>query len=138
MKFNIFSIFLSIELLFLERYNTTHYHEYFPAALVIYRDDEDTRRININVLYSGNSLHSLAATVNLISNFELQYFMTNGANRIKTTNAPMHRYFFFDIFIEFYLNCCEFFYQLFYEFFYIIFYQSIFLFFKFKFYSSPN
>lgn len=137
MKFNIFLIFLSIELLFLERYNTTHYHEYFPAALVIYRDDEDTRRININVLYSGNSLHSLAATVNLISNFELQYFMTNGANRIKTTNAPMHRYF-FDIFIEIYLNFCECFYQLFYEFFYIIFYQSIFLFFKFKFYSSPN
>lgn len=128
MKFNIFSIFLSIELLFLERYNTTHYHEYFPAALVIYRDDEDSRRININVLYSGNSLHSLAATVNLISNFELQYFMTNGANRIKTTNAPMHRYF-FDIIIEFYLNFCECFYQLFYEFFYIIFYQSIFLFF---------
>lgn len=74
----------------MERYNTTHYHEYFPAALIIYRD-EDTRKVNIDVLFSGNSLHSLAATVNLISNFELQY-LPNGIHRIKTTNAPMHRY----------------------------------------------
>lgn len=93
-----FSSFMSIsesrtfyfaELLFLERENTTHYHEYFPAALVIYRDDE-TKGISMNVLFSGNSVHSLAATVNLISNFELQ-LLTNGINRIKTTNAPMHR-----------------------------------------------
>ncbi|XP_055305939.1 phospholipid-transporting ATPase ABCA1 isoform X3 [Sitodiplosis mosellana] len=77
------------ELLYLELENTTHYHEYFPAALVIYRDEE-TKGISMNVLFSGNSLHSLAATVNLISNFELQ-LLTNGNNRIKTTNAPMHR-----------------------------------------------
>lgn len=74
----------------MERANATHYHEFFPAALVIYRDDE-TKGISMNVLFSGNSLHSLAATVNLISNFELQ-LLTNGNNRIKTTNAPMHRY----------------------------------------------
>lgn len=77
------------ELLLLEKNNATQYHEYFPAALVIYRDEE-TRGISIEVLFSGNSLHSLAATVNLISNFELQ-LLTNGISRIKTTNAPMHR-----------------------------------------------
>lgn len=79
----------STELLLLERENSTHYHEYFPAALVIYRDEE-TKGISINVLFSGNSLHSVAATVNLISNFELQ-LIHNGNNRIRTTNAPMHR-----------------------------------------------
>lgn len=73
----------------LETMNTTHYHEYFPAALIIYRDEE-TKNIQMNVYFSGNSLHSLAATVNLISNFELQ-LLSNG-NRIRTTNAPMHRY----------------------------------------------
>lgn len=83
-------MFFFAELLYLERANATHYHEFFPAALVIYRDDE-TKGISMNVLFSGNSLHSLAATVNLISNFELQ-LLTNGNNRIKTTNAPMHRY----------------------------------------------
>lgn len=82
------SFLLFTELLFLERENTTRYHEYFPAALVIYRDEE-TRGISMDVLFSGNSLHSLAATVNLISNFELQ--LTNGNNHIETTNAPMHR-----------------------------------------------
>lgn len=90
MKLFFLVIHFRAELLDLERENTTHYHEYFPAALVIYRDDE-TKGISMDVLFSGNSLHSLAATVNLISNFELQ-LLTNGINRIKTTNAPMHRY----------------------------------------------
>lgn len=85
-----FYLLFCTELLYLEKENTTHYHEYFPAALVIYRDEE-TKGISMNVLFSGNSLHSLAATLNLISNFELQ-LLTNGNNRIKATNAPMHRY----------------------------------------------
>lgn len=76
------------EMLYLERENTTHYHEYNPAALVIYKDDE--KYIHMNVLFSGNSIHSLPAIINLISNFELQ-LLTNGNNRIQTSNAPMHR-----------------------------------------------
>lgn len=79
---------LFAELLLLEHENTTRYHEYFPAALIIYPNDE--KGISMDVLFSGNSLHSLAATVNLISNFELE-LLTNGNNRITTTNAPMHR-----------------------------------------------
>lgn len=84
-----FNYFVFAELLLLEHENTTRYHEYFPAALIIYPNEE--KGIRMDVLYSGNSLHSLAATVNLISNFELQ-LLTNGNNLITTTNAPMHRY----------------------------------------------
>lgn len=96
LKFNKISFFminfvcLFAELLLLEHENTTRYHEFFPAALVIYPNDE-TKGISMDVLFSGNSLHSLAATVNLISNFELE-LLTDGKNRITTTNAPMHRY----------------------------------------------
>lgn len=77
------------ELLYFERENVTRYHEYFPAALVIYRDEE-TKNIQMKILFSGNSLHSLAATINLIDNFQLQ-LLTNGNNTISTKNAPMHR-----------------------------------------------
>lgn len=77
------------ELLYFERDNVTQYHESFPAALVIYRD-EDTKNIQMKILFSGNSLHSLAATINLIDNFQLQ-LLTNGNNSITTINAPMHR-----------------------------------------------
>lgn len=77
------------ELLQLEIANTTQYHEYFPAALIIYRD-EGAAALRINVFFAGNSLHSLPATLNLISNFELQ-LIPNANYRIRTTNAPMHR-----------------------------------------------
>lgn len=44
----------------------------------------------MKVLYSGNSLHSAAAALNLIDNFQLQ-LLTNSNNSIRTSNAPMHR-----------------------------------------------
>lgn len=69
--------------------NTTQYHEYFPAALIIYRD-EGAAALRITVFFAGNSLHSLPATLNLINNFELQ-LIPNANYRIRTTNAPMHR-----------------------------------------------
>lgn len=87
---NIFLNLFHSELRDLENANTTQYHESFPAALIIYRD-EGTAAIRMDVYFSGNSLHSLAATLNLISNFELQ-LIPNGNYRIRSTNAPMHRW----------------------------------------------
>lgn len=82
--------FYSSELRYLEKANATQYHEYFPAALIIYHDD-GASAIRMDVFFSGNSLHSLAATLNVISNFELQ-LIPNANYRIRATNAPMHRW----------------------------------------------
>lgn len=78
------------ELLGLEMQNITHYHEYIPSTLVIYRD-VTSKNIQMKILYSGNSLHSLPATLNLVNNFQLE-LLNNGNYRIYTKNAPMHRW----------------------------------------------
>lgn len=79
------------ELLSYELNNITHYHEYFPCALVLYQD-EVSRKLQMKILFSGNSLHSLAATVNLADNFQLQLLTQDSTNyTIGVTNAPMHK-----------------------------------------------
>lgn len=84
------SIILNIsELLAIEKSNITRYHEYTPSALVLYTD-HDTKKLQLKVLFSGNSLHSLASTMNLINNFQLK-LLNNEDATIRTTNAPLHR-----------------------------------------------
>lgn len=46
--------------------------------------------IKMKIFFSGNSLHSSAAALNLIDNFQLQS-LSNGNFTIRTSNAPMHR-----------------------------------------------
>lgn len=73
----------------LERSNVSRYHEHIPAALVLYTD-EDSKKLRLKLLFSGNSLHSLASTINLVNNFQLK-LLGNENDAIRTTNAPLHR-----------------------------------------------
>lgn len=41
-------------------------------------------------MFSGNSYHSLASTMNLVNNFQLK-LLSNENDAIRTTNAPLHR-----------------------------------------------
>lgn len=84
--------FSFIELLMIERKNVSQYHENIVCGLYIKRDPDDDTLI-VKVLFSGNSLHSSAMALNLVSNtiLKMNSPLDSEPYHIHTINEPIRK-----------------------------------------------
>lgn len=86
------NMFPPLDLLSIENENISLYHENIVCGLDIQRDPED-KTIIVKILFSGNSIHSSAMALNLVSNAVLKMHSSPGTqpSHILTVNEPIRK-----------------------------------------------
>lgn len=93
-----FSKYSISELLAIEMSNITYYNERLACGIAI-QFEKQTGVYSVNILYSGNFLHSSPVAVNLISNMILQR-ASRGQYEIHVNNNPLMRYTIFGLIVR--------------------------------------
>lgn len=83
-------MFVISELLDIERSNITYYNERLACGIDM-QFDKHVGSYLVNILYSGNFLHSSPVAVNLVSNMILQR-ASRGQYEIHLNNNPLMRF----------------------------------------------